>query len=91
MTQPAGNPHRKMRVLIADDIQETRRNTRLMLATIDDLEVVAIASPTPGNAEKLAQRYNIPRVFTDYKKMLKAESPDIISICLKSWGDWGRA
>jgi YesN/AraC family two-component response regulator len=31
-------------VLIADDIQETRRNTRLMLATIDDVEVVAIAS-----------------------------------------------
>ena len=33
-----------IRVLIADDIQETRRNTRLMLATIDDVEVVAIAS-----------------------------------------------
>jgi YesN/AraC family two-component response regulator len=31
-------------VLIADDVQETRRNTRLMLATIDDVEVVAIAS-----------------------------------------------
>jgi YesN/AraC family two-component response regulator len=35
---------RKLRVLIADDVQETRRNTRLMLATIDDVEVVAIAS-----------------------------------------------
>lgn len=33
-----------MRVLIADDVQETRRNTRLMLATIDDVEVVAIAA-----------------------------------------------
>jgi two-component system response regulator YesN len=31
-------------VLIADDVQETRRNTRLMLATIDDVEVVAIAA-----------------------------------------------
>jgi YesN/AraC family two-component response regulator len=39
-----GSPRRKLRVLIADDIQETRRNTRLMLATIDDVEVVAIAS-----------------------------------------------
>jgi YesN/AraC family two-component response regulator len=37
-------PKRKLRVLIADDIQETRRNTRLMLATIDDVEVVAIAA-----------------------------------------------
>ncbi len=44
MTQPEITPKRKMRVLIADDIQETRRNTRLMLATIDDVEVVAIAS-----------------------------------------------
>lgn len=44
MTQPEMTPKRKMRVLIADDVQETRRNTRLMLATMDDVEVVAIAS-----------------------------------------------
>jgi YesN/AraC family two-component response regulator len=44
MTQIEGSVHQKLRVLIADDIQETRRNTRLMLATIDDVEVVAIAS-----------------------------------------------
>jgi YesN/AraC family two-component response regulator len=37
-------PKRKLKVLIADDVQETRRNTRLMLATIDDVEVVAIAA-----------------------------------------------
>ncbi|HXD10799.1 MAG TPA: response regulator [Anaerolineales bacterium] len=34
----------RLRVLIADDVQETRRNTRLMLATIDNVEVVAIAA-----------------------------------------------
>lgn len=44
MMQTEGSRRRKLRVLIADDIQETRRNTRLMLATIDDVEVVAIAS-----------------------------------------------
>jgi pilus assembly protein CpaE len=44
MTQTPVPSRRKLRVLIADDIQETRRNTRLMLATIDDVEVVAIAS-----------------------------------------------
>ena len=44
MTQTHVPPHRKLRVLIADDVQETRRNTRLMLATIDDVEVVAIAA-----------------------------------------------
>src|SRR5215213_3293978 len=44
MVQTSGSSHRKLRVLIADDVQETRRNTRLMLATIDDVEVVAIAA-----------------------------------------------
>src|SRR5262245_51291418 len=44
MAQPEIVQKRKLRVLIADDVQETRRNTRLMLATIDDVEVVAIAS-----------------------------------------------
>jgi len=44
MTQPYVAPKNKLRVLIADDVQETRRNTRLMLATIDAVEVVAIAS-----------------------------------------------
>ena len=44
MMQPSVSPKKKLRVLIADDVQETRRNTRLMLATIDDVEVVAIAA-----------------------------------------------
>jgi len=43
MTQ-INNPQKKLRVLIADDIQETRRNTRLMIAALDNAEVVAIAS-----------------------------------------------
>jgi YesN/AraC family two-component response regulator len=42
--QPEISTKRKLKVLIADDVQETRRNTRLMLATIDDVEVVAIAA-----------------------------------------------
>ena len=44
MMQAESPPTRKLRVLIADDIQETRRNTRLMLSMISDVEVVAIAS-----------------------------------------------
>jgi len=64
MTQPEGYPSRKMRVLIADDIQETRRNTRLMLATIDDLEVVAIAS-NGVQAVQLAREHHPDIVFLD--------------------------
>ena len=36
-------PHEKLRVLIADDVQATRRSTRLMLAEHPMVEVVAIA------------------------------------------------
>lgn len=44
MTQTGVPPKRKLRVLIADDVQETRRSTRLMLSMISEVEVVAIAS-----------------------------------------------
>ena len=53
-----------MRVLIADDIQETRRNTRLMLAMIDNLEVVAIAS-NGAQAVQLAREHHPDIVFLD--------------------------
>lgn len=41
MTSP--NPAQRLRVLIADDSQETRRAVRLLLFTIPNAEVVAIA------------------------------------------------
>jgi YesN/AraC family two-component response regulator len=64
MTQTEGSPRRKLRVLIADDIQETRRNTRLMLATIDDVEVVAIAS-NGVQAVQLAKEHHPDIVLLD--------------------------
>jgi len=44
MAQTNNPKKEKLRILIADDFQETRRNTRLMIAALDNLEVVAIAS-----------------------------------------------
>jgi len=38
----------------------------------DEAEVVAIASPTPGNAARLAKKYGIPNVYTDYREMLSS-------------------
>jgi two-component system response regulator YesN len=64
MTQPEGTQNNKMRVLIADDIQETRRNTRLMLATIDDVEVVAIGA-NGLQAVELAKEHHPDIVFLD--------------------------
>jgi YesN/AraC family two-component response regulator len=64
MTQIHASPRRKLRVLIADDVQETRRNTRLMLATIDDVEVVAIAS-NGVQAVNLAKEHHPDIVLLD--------------------------
>jgi len=44
MVQLAASLKQKLRILIADDVQVTRRSTRLMLSMIDTVEVVAIAS-----------------------------------------------
>ena len=46
-----------------------------------EAEVVAVASPTPGNAAHFAKRFNIPRVFTDYREMLKEPDIEMVSIC----------
>jgi YesN/AraC family two-component response regulator len=43
MTQTEPSSHKKLKVLIADDIQETRRSLRLMLSMNPDVVVVAIA------------------------------------------------
>ena len=63
MTQPISQK-RKSRVLIADDVQETRRNTRLMLATIDNVEVVAIAA-NGVQAVQLAKEHHPDIVLLD--------------------------
>ena len=46
----------------------------------EEAEVVAVASPTPGNAAALAKRYGIPRIFTDYREMLKERDIEMITI-----------
>lgn len=46
----------------------------------EEAEVVAVASPTPGNAEKLAKEYGIPRVFLNYREMLKEKDIEMVTI-----------
>jgi predicted dehydrogenase len=43
-------------------------------------EVVAVASPTPGHAAELARRYGIPRVFLDYREMLREPDIEMVTI-----------
>jgi predicted dehydrogenase len=46
----------------------------------EEAEVVAVASPTPGHPEELAKRYGIPRVFHDYREMLKEKDIEMVTI-----------
>jgi myo-inositol 2-dehydrogenase/D-chiro-inositol 1-dehydrogenase len=45
-----------------------------------DMSVVAVASPTAGNARALADRYRIPRVYTDYKELAADSEIEAVSI-----------
>src|SRR5580693_8639157 len=46
----------------------------------EEAEVVAVASPTEGHAKELATRYGIPRVFRDYRDMLKESDIEMVTI-----------
>jgi predicted dehydrogenase len=45
-----------------------------------EAEVVAIASPTPGHAHRLAARHGVPRWFTDYREMLADPELEMVTI-----------
>jgi YesN/AraC family two-component response regulator len=95
-TQEQNNTQRKFRVLIADDAQVTRRNTRLMLAEHDDVDVVAIAS-NGEDAVLLAESHrpdiavldiNMPRMdgLTAFQKMSEIH-PDMGCIIISAEKD----
>jgi predicted dehydrogenase len=46
----------------------------------EEAELVAVASPTPGHAKELADRYGIPRVFLDYREMLREPDIEMVNI-----------
>ncbi len=46
----------------------------------EEAEVVAVASPTPGNAERFARRHGLARHFTDYRQMLAEPDIEMVTI-----------
>jgi myo-inositol 2-dehydrogenase/D-chiro-inositol 1-dehydrogenase len=51
----------------------------------EEAEVVAVASPTPGHPEELARSYGIPRVFHDYREMLKDSEIEMVTIAAPNY------
>lgn len=49
-------------------------------ATPDEAEIVAVASPTPGNADTSARRHGIPRSYADYRELLRDADVEMIWI-----------
>lgn len=43
-------------------------------------QLAAVASPTPGHAQAFAQRWGIPRYFTDYHQLLALATLDLVVI-----------
>jgi predicted dehydrogenase len=50
-----------------------------------EAEVVAVASPTPGNAIAFATRHGIPRAYTDYRELLRDPQVEVISIAAPNY------
>ena len=46
----------------------------------EEMEVVAVASPSKGNAESFAKRHGIPNAYSDYREMLRDKAVEMISI-----------
>ena len=45
------------------------------------MEVAGIASKTEASAQQAAREFNIPFVYTDYRKLLDRKDVDVIDIC----------
>jgi myo-inositol 2-dehydrogenase/D-chiro-inositol 1-dehydrogenase len=46
--------------------------------SVADAELLAVASPTADHARRLAERFGVPHVFTDYRRMLDLEELELV-------------
>jgi predicted dehydrogenase len=50
------------------------------LKSVSDAEIIAVMSPTPGNAKELAAKHGIPNHFSDLDDLLAMEEIDMVVI-----------
>ncbi len=51
-------------------------------ANIADAEVVAVCDVREEEAQRAAEQFSVPRVFTDYHELLKLDEIDVVDVCL---------
>lgn len=50
-------------------------------AAVDAIDLVACADIDQSRVERFAQQHHIPKLYRDFREMLDAEQPDIVSVC----------
>ncbi|MBI4582330.1 MAG: Gfo/Idh/MocA family oxidoreductase [Planctomycetes bacterium] len=55
------------------------------LAMLPEAKVVAVASPTPGKANKFAEKRGIPKSFEDYRDLLALKEIDLVNLCVPNY------
>jgi predicted dehydrogenase len=51
-------------------------------AHLPEARVAAVASPNREHVKTFAEKYHIPRSYSDYRDLLKSDDVDIVSLCL---------
>ena len=51
----------------------------------NDVEIVAVADINESEAQRVAQEYGIPHVFSDYRDLLKIDEIDSVDVCLPNF------
>ena len=52
---------------------------------LNDVEIVAVADIDEAEAQRVAQEYGIPHVFSDYHDLLKIDEIDSVDVCLPNF------
>ena len=50
------------------------------LSTLDDGELMAAGSKTPGKAEALAKKFNVEKGYTNYEDLLLDQEVDVVYV-----------
>jgi UDP-N-acetylglucosamine 3-dehydrogenase len=72
---------RKIRIGIIGAGKIAERTHLPQYGELKDVEVVAICDVIKKKAGRLAKMFNVPHVYTDYKKMIKEAGIDAVSVC----------